>query len=65
MQYRMKIVKLQSDWLAQKQEQECWACKNQESAQMFTRPFTSQSMGSGDETTASAIKLVYSTGKGL
>ena len=37
MQYHMKIIELQSDWLTWKQE--CWACKNQENAQMSPDPF--------------------------
>ena len=46
LQDAMKIVEMQSDWHARKQE--CWAYKNQENV---TRPFPSQRVGSGDETT--------------
>ena len=45
MQYHMKIVELQSDWLVWKQK--CWACKNQESAQLSPDPFPRRGWGLG------------------
>ena len=45
MQYYMKIIELQSDWLAQKQK--CWACKNQKNPQMSPDPFPYRGWGLG------------------
>ena len=47
MQYHVKLMELQSDWPTHKQE--CWACKNQESAELSLDPFPPSRSGSGDE----------------